>query len=156
MHVPRCKLWLCTVEHEVCDRTEQDSLKRHPSMDFASKKKINETDRWPLSFSIKLVMQSMYRLHHFSDSWYKTYPCLWGCKKSSSLYFWPCLIFSTDRNIWIKNDVINIFSTWFLNDHLKFLRRALLLMPLLPKICLQVGLYQYQTWFRINIWLPPC
>ncbi|KDR18839.1 zinc finger MYM-type protein 1-like [Zootermopsis nevadensis] len=102
------------MEDEVCDCAIEDLLKQSFSCrDFATKKRIIETGR-PIPFLTKMVKLSKNRLRHFSDSWYNTDLWLCGCKKSSSLYCWPCLLFSTERNMWTTNGVSDIASFYVL------------------------------------------
>jgi hypothetical protein len=102
------------MEDDVCDCVVEDLLKESfSSRDFDSKKKIVKVGR-PTPFLTKMVKQSKNRFRHFSYSWYKADPWLCGCKKSSSLYCWPCLLFSTERNIWTTNGVSDIGSFYVL------------------------------------------
>jgi hypothetical protein len=59
------------MEDEVCDGVLEDVHKTNLSCnDFASKKKLIETDQ--LSFLTKMLKQSRNMLRSFSGSWYET------------------------------------------------------------------------------------
>lgn len=57
-----------------------------------------------------LITHTNTKVRRFSEKWYANDKWLCGCKQTSSLYCWPCLLFSKDKNIWTAKGVGDINS----------------------------------------------
>jgi hypothetical protein len=130
-HSVTCMCCVVAYDCEVCDGVVEDLLEQSVSCkDFASEKKTVETCR-PVPCLTNMANKSKNLLCHFSDSWYRTEPGLCGCKRSPSLYCWPCFLSSTERNIWTTNGVSDVTSFYMSKK-----RQELLMNNANPKVAL--------------------
>lgn len=99
---------------EECDCAVEELLKKSfSSRDFTCMKRIIENGR-PTPNLSKMVTEAKGKVRRFNDSWYASDMWLCGCKKSSSLYCWPCLLFSAETNVWTTKGISDINSYYVL------------------------------------------
>lgn len=69
---------------------------------FEEKKQIISNGR-PTPSIPNLTKKTKLYIRHFQKETYKTCEWLTGCENKSLLFCWPCLLFSSEKNLWNKN-----------------------------------------------------
>lgn len=86
-------------------------LKPFGSLNFDEKKSIINIGRPTAKLPYLTAKSKNYVRTYFKYEHYSTFKWLSGRKKINKLYFWPCVIFSYEENVWTKhgfNDLNNI------------------------------------------------
>jgi len=88
----------CECECIVCKLV----AKGFSTYNFEEKRQIISTGR-PTPALRNLTKQTKLYIRHFQIENYKHCEWLTGCDIKSLLFCWPCLLFSSERNLWNKN-----------------------------------------------------